>query len=449
MADHQQLKVLFVEDDPAVRFGGEQALNLAGIHVEAFGSAEAVRPHVHPYFPGILVADVKLPGTDGLQLLDEALRIDPTLPVILVTGHGDIGMAVQAMKAGAYDFIEKPFASDYLISSVQRALEKRQLTFEIDALRCKLEDRQGIEGILIGHSILIENLRRSILKLSNSSPDVIVTGETGTGKELVARCLHQYSRLRDRHFVPVNCAAIPEQIFESEFFGHEPGAFTGAQKRRIGKFEHAAGGTLLLDEIELLPLPIQTKLLRALQERQIERLGSNELLDVEVRIVAATKTDMAQLVEQHRFRQDLYYRLDVVRLEVPPLRDRREDIPLLFEHFALQAAQRYRQPAPMATDQLVRELMAHSWPGNVRELRNVADRFVLGVLDSPYVMDGQPDLAVRSLADQVDDFERSIIVEQLRRQHGGVVATSEALGIPKKTLYDKIRRHEIMPESFR
>ncbi len=448
MSESDQLRVLFVEDDPAVRFGGQQALSLAGIDVEAFGSAEAVRPHLCPYLPGILVADVRLPGMSGLQLLDEVLSVDPSLPVILVTGHGDIAMAVQAMKSGAYDFIEKPFSSEYLVSSVQRALEKRRLTFEVDKLRRKLEDQRGIESILIGHSVLIENLRRAIMKLGDASPDIIITGETGTGKELVASCLHQYSRLRERNFVPLNCGAIPELIFESEIFGHEAGAFTGAQKRRIGKFEHAAGGTLFLDEIEAMPLSMQIKLLRALQERRIERLGSNDLLDVEVRIVAATKIELGQLVEQGKFRQDLYYRLDIVRLEVPPLRERREDIPLLFEHFVLQAAQRYRQPAPLAPEKLVRQLMTHSWPGNVRELRNIADRFVLGVLGPPH-LDAEDALATKGLADQVDEFERSIIVDQLRRRQGNVTAASEALGIPKKTLYDKIKRYELVPESFR
>ncbi len=449
MAEPPALKVLLVEDDQAVRFGAEQALRLAGIEVAAFESAEAVRPHLHPYFPGILIADVKLPRTDGLQLLAEAQQIDPTLPVIIVTGHGDIAMAVQAMKMGAYDFIEKPFSSDYLTGCVLRALEKRRLTFEVDNLRRKLDDRQGIESLLIGRSVLIEQLRRTILKLGESSPDIIITGETGTGKELVARCLHQYSRLRACNFVPLNCGAIPELMFESEIFGHEPGAFTGAQKRRIGKFEHAAGGTLFLDEIESLPLSMQIKLLRALQERQIERLGSNKLLDVQVRIVAATKIDMAQLVEQQKFRQDLYYRLDIVRLEVPALRERREDIPLLFEHFVLQAAQRYRHEAPIVPEQLVRRLLAHHWPGNVRELRNVADRFVLDVLGPPYVGDAQASLAIKSLPDQVDDFERSIIVEELRRQQGSIAAVSESLSIPKKTLYDKIRRYNIVPEAFR
>jgi two-component system, NtrC family, C4-dicarboxylate transport response regulator DctD len=449
MPDTGQLKVLFVEDDPAVRFGGTQALRLAGIAVEAFDSAEAAQPYLHPYFPGVLVADVKMRGMSGLELLGHALRIDSTLPVILVTGHGDIAMAVQAMRTGAYDFIEKPFASDYLIGVVKRALEHRRLTFEVDELRRRLEDREGIESVLIGHSVLIEELRRTIVKLGDSCPDVLITGETGTGKELVARCLHQYSRLRDRHFVPLNCGAIPELIFESEFFGHEAGAFTGAGKRRIGKFEHAAGGTLFLDEIESMLLSMQVKLLRALQERQIERLGSNELLDVEVRVVAATKADLASLVEQQKFRQDLHYRLDVVAIDVPPLRDRREDIPILFEHFVLQAAQRYRKEAPITPDNLVRYLMAHAWPGNVRELHNVADRFVLGVLGQPYQLGDKADIAVKGLAEQVDDFERSIIVEQLRRQHGSVAAASEALAIPKKTLYDKIRKFTISPELFR
>ena len=284
----------------------------------------------------------------GLELLTLAREIDPTLPVILVTGHGDIAMAVQAMKAGAYDFVEKPFSSDYFTGVVQRALEKRRLTFEVHELRRKLEDRQGIERVLIGNSAGIEDLRRTILKLGDSCPDVLIVGETGTGKELVARCLHEHSRVRDRRFVAVNCGAIPETMFESEVFGHEAGAFTGAQKRRIGKLEYAAGGTLLLDEVESLPLSMQVKLLRALQQRQVERLGSNDPIDVEVRVVASTKTDLAALCDEQKFRRDLYYRLNVVSLEIPPLRERREDIPILFEHFVLQAAQRYRREAPMA-----------------------------------------------------------------------------------------------------
>jgi two-component system C4-dicarboxylate transport response regulator DctD len=445
-----QLRVLFVEDDPAVRFGGSQALSLAGIAVEAFDGAAAALPHLHPYFPGVVVTDVKMRGMSGLELLDHASRIDPALPVILITGHGDVAMAVQAMKAGAYDFIEKPFSSDYLIGVVQRALEKRRLTFEVQELRRKLEDRQGIEQTLIGPSAPMEELRRTITKLGDSCPDLLIVGETGTGKELVAQCLHQHSRLRDGRFVALNCGALPETMFESEIFGHEAGAFTGAQKRRIGKLEYAARGTLFLDEIEAMPLSMQVKLLRTVQQRQVVRLGSNELIDVEVRIVASTKADLATLSDEQKFRRDLYYRLNVVSLEIPPLRDRREDIPILFEHFLLQAAQRYRREAPIAPDGLVRRLMAYGWRGNVRELRNVADRFVLDVLGTPFrLAQGHAGASVKGLAEQVDEFERSVIVEQLRRDQGSVAAASEALAMPKKTLYDKIHKHMISPEWFR
>jgi two-component system C4-dicarboxylate transport response regulator DctD len=445
----ERLKVLFVEDDPAVRFGGTQALSLAGLEVEAFDSADAVRTVIHPYFPGVLVADVKMRGMDGLALLDHVRRIDPELPVILITGHGDISMAVQAMRAGAYDFMEKPFSSDHLIGVVERALEKRRLTFEVRALRQRLEDRAGIERILIGQSGRIEELRRTILSLADASPDVLILGETGTGKELVAQCLHQSSPQRGGRFVALNCGAMPEAMFESEVFGHEAGAFTSAQKRRIGKMEYAAGGTLFLDEIESMPLSLQVKLLRALQERRIERLGSNEPITVDTRIVAATKSDLEALGREQKFRTDLYYRLSVVTLEIPPLRERREDIPLLFEHFVLLAASRYRRRAPMLSGGLMRELMAHPWPGNVRELRNVADRFVLGVLGGSFAAGSEPGADGKTLAQQVEDFERSLIVEQLRTRRGSVAAASEALGTPKKTLYDKIRKYGLVTESYR
>ena len=442
------LKVLLVEDDPAVRFGAVQALSLAGLDVEAFESAGAVKSRLYPFFPGVLVADVKMRGMSGLELLDHARAVDATLPVILVTGHGDIAMAVQAMKAGAYDFIEKPFAADYLVGAVQRALEKRGLSLEVQELRRRLEDRRGIESVLIGSSPGMAELRQLILKLGHSCPDVLIHGETGSGKELVARCLHDYSRLREERFVAVNCGAIPETMFESEVFGHEAGAFTGAQKRRIGKMEHARHGTLFLDEVESLPLALQIKLLRAVQERQVERLGSNELIEVEVRIVASTKVDLLKLAEDGKFREDLYYRLNVLALEIPPLRERREDVPLLFEHFVLQAAARYRCEAPLVSGSFLRELMAHAWPGNVRELRNVADRFVLGVLGSTFK--GGIGLAdIVPLADQVDGFERSLILDHLRRCDGNVGSVAEALSVPKKTLYDKIRKYSIMPGTFR
>jgi two-component system, NtrC family, C4-dicarboxylate transport response regulator DctD len=442
-------KVLVVEDDPAVRMGSQQALQLAEFEVLAYESAEQIRKHIVPDFAGVLVSDVKLPGMDGLALLRHVMSVDPALPVILVTGHGDISMAVQAIREGAYDFIEKPFSSERLTEVVQRALEKRRLSLEVQSLRQRLENRQGMEAKILGRSPAIEQLRRQILDLADTSAEVLIVGETGTGKELVARCLHDHSSRRNRNFVAMNCGGLPESLFESEVFGHEAGAFTGATKRRIGKVEHANGGTLFLDEIESTPPGQQVKLLRLLQERQIERLGSNVLIPVDCRVVAAAKQDLKELTRQDRFRSDLYYRLNVVVLELTPLRERREDIPLLFEHFVLQAALRYNRSALILSSAQMRELMAYSWPGNARELRNVADRFILGLLGAKI---DPPQLAtaeVRPLSEQVDRFERCLIEEELRKHSGRASAASEALGLPKKTLYDKMRRYGLVAEEFR
>jgi two-component system C4-dicarboxylate transport response regulator DctD len=443
MAD--ECPILFVEDDPAVRLGATQALQLAGLQVRGFGSAEAVLPHLVPGFCGVLITDVKLPGIDGLQLLEKSQQIDAALPVILVTGHGDISMAVQAMRLGAYDFIEKPFSPEQLTEVARRAIEKRMLSLEVDSLRRKLEGYAAIEAKIIGRSSAMVRLRRLILDIAGTDADVLVLGETGTGKELVARCLHDYGRRKDGHFVALNCGGMPEALFESEVFGHEPGAFTGAAKRRIGKIEHARGGTLFLDEIETMPMALQVKLLRTLQERQFERLGSNELLPMDCRVIAATKSDLLALAREQQFRSDLYYRLSVVLLEIPPLRERREDIPLLFSHFLLQAALRYDRPVPPIGGEQMQALMAHAWPGNVRELRNAADRFVLG-LSEPVPGEGA---ATRSLDEQVAQFEKHLIQEALAASAGRAAAASELLRLPKKTLYDRMRRLGLSSEDFK
>jgi two-component system, NtrC family, C4-dicarboxylate transport response regulator DctD len=377
------------------------------------------------------------------------MTIDRSLPVIIVTGHGDISIAVKAMHAGAYDFLEKPVSNDFLIGVVTRAMEKRRLTFEVSDLRRRLEQKTGIDSMLIGDSLAMVALRNRILKLSDVTPDVLIHGETGSGKELVARALHECSPLRDGPFIAINCGAIPESMFESELFGHEKGAFTGAQALRIGKVEHASGGTLFLDEVETMPVALQVKLLRVLQFRQLERLGSNKLINVPVRVVAATKLDLKAACDMGRFRSDLYFRFNVVNLAIPPLRERREDIPQLFEHHVLLAAARYKREAPIVTDQLMRDLVSFDWPGNVRELGNVADRFVLGLLGGRFNSDAANESADRSLKDIVGDFERGLIIETLRRHHGDVLAVSGSLGIPKKTLYDKMRRYALSGEEFR
>ena len=436
----EPLKILIIEDDPDVALGCEQALRLEGYAAECAASAEQGRRRLGADFPGIVVSDIRLPGQDGMSLLRDLQALDAELPVVLITGHGDISMAVQAMKDGAYDFLQKPFAPEQLVDVVRRALDKRRLILEVRALRRRLEQRDLLEARLIGHSPGMERVRGLIGALATSAADVLIQGETGTGKELVARCLHDASPRRQGNFVAINCGGLPETLFESEIFGHEAGAYTGAGKRRIGKIEHANGGTLFLDEIETMPVPMQIKLLRVLQERTLERLGSNTPIAIDCRIIAATKDDLTALSEQGRFRADLYYRLSVATLPLPPLRERREDIPLLFEHFLLQAAARHQRPVPATPPGRIQQLVGYGWPGNVRELRNVADRCVLGIeAGSPPFGQLALDTA-RPLAESVEAFERALIADALRRP-GSLSRAAEALAIAKTTLHDKIRKY--------
>ncbi|MES2948754.1 MAG: sigma-54 dependent transcriptional regulator [Pseudomonadota bacterium] len=443
------LKVVFVEDDPQIRSTITETLQLTGFEVFACESAERAIQHIDFGFPGIVVSDIRLPKMDGFGLLRRVLETDPSVPMILITGHGDVSMAVQAMHLGAYDFLEKPFPMERLVEVVTRAMEKRALRLEVESLRCQLQNRCGIESVVLGNSSVIETLRSQIVSLADTNADVLIVGETGTGKELVARCLHDHSRRNKANFVAINCGGLPEALFEGEIFGHEAGAFTNASKRRVGRVEHAAGGTLLLDEIESMPMAFQIKLLRVLQERKVQRLGSNEEIPVDFRTIAATKCDLRELSAKGQFRNDLYYRLNVAVLELPPLRDRREDIPILFEHFVLRAAVRYEREAPALHGHHMRKLMAHEWPGNVRELRNIADRFVLGLLDAH-------DRAVYSAApvpltlmQQMDLVEKALIEQALKQHSGRPLVVCEALGIGKKTLYDKLHRHSIEIEKFR
>ena len=442
------VKVLLVEDDPAVLLGTQQALELAGIEVEPFADAESAITHVVPDMPAIIVCDVKLPGLDGLELLAKARSIDEDLAVILITGHGDVAMAVNAMRLGAYDFVEKPFSPHRLVEMATRAAENRHLVLQVRALRAQLVDQYGIESSILGSSPGIRRVRQFVLDLAGPPANIVLQGETGTGKELIARSLHHHSPRRAKPFVAVNCGGLPDHLFESEMFGYEPGAFTDASQRRIGKIQHANGGTLFLDEIESMSPALQVKLLRVLQEQKVERLGSNELYPVDVRVIAASKVNLKELAEQGQFREDLLYRLNVAVLVIPPLRERMDDVPLLFEHFVAQAARRHNKPLPVITVPQLNELMSHDWPGNVRELHNVADRFVLGLLDdSVGVLAGRSFPRV-SLGDQVNRFERVLIEGALAEHHGNATLVCHSLGIPKRTLYDKMRKLGLSTEEF-
>ena len=371
--------VMVVDDESSIRSAVEQWLSLSGFDVQLFSRADECLAQLPKHFAGVILSDVRMPGMSGLELLAEVQQRDAELPVILLTGHGDVPMAVDAMRDGAYDFLEKPFSPEALLGSLRRALDKRRLVLENRALHEQADNRAKLDATLLGVSRGLQTLRRQVLELAALPVNVLIRGETGSGKELVARCLHDFGPRADKPFVALNCAAIPEQLFEAELFGHESGAFTGAQGKRIGKLEYADGGTLFLDEIESMPLAQQVKLLRVLQEQKLERLGSNQSIRVDLRIIAATKPDLLDEARAGRFREDLAYRLNVAELRLPPLRDRREDIPLLYESFARHAAERLgRTFAPLSGPQLS-HLLSHDWPGNVRELANVAERQVLGL----------------------------------------------------------------------
>jgi len=441
------LRVLLVEDDAAVSRSIAQAFRLEQIALHVCKSVEQALPLISDPTVGAVVSDVRLPGQDGFAMLAAVQEFDTELPIVLITAYAHIALAIQAIREGAYDFIEKPFSADRLVDVVRRALEKRRLVLDNRRLRDALREQDG--SLLVGHSSAIERARQRVAALAAVDVDILINGETGTGKEVIARALHDTSE-RKGNFVAINCGAIPETVFDSEVFGHEAGSFTGAQKRRIGKIEHAHNGTLFLDEIENMPLVMQVKFLRVLQERKLERLGSNDIVPVSFRVVAATKESLRKLSDEGKFRRDLYYRLNVVTIDMPALRDRREDIPVLLQHFTRMASARFDRPLPTWTAEQLRRWMEADWPGNVRELRNFADRLVLGIGEDTVNEASSIDEIVAaanaaSLSARVNAFERQLIEDALRLNQGIVAKTAEALHLPKKTLYDKLRKHRIEP----
>jgi two-component system C4-dicarboxylate transport response regulator DctD len=446
-------KVVFVDDEKHIRQANRQTLELADFEVTCLDCAEQAVEYLSPEWPGVVICDIRLPYMDGLEFLRHAQKTDRDLPVILITGHGDVSTAVRAMRDGAYDFIEKPYSAERLVKTVEKALEKRALTLENKTLRRELEAHSIPGPRILGKTPLMMRLRATIAQIANTGADVLILGETGTGKELVARSLHEQSERRTKNFVAVNCGAVSESIIESDLFGHEAGAFTDARKRRIGKFEHADGGTILLDEIESMPLQVQVHLLRVLQERKLERMGSNTLIPLDVRVVAASKVDLRRAAEEGCFREDLYYRLNVVYLEIPPLRERREDIPLLFHHFLLVAGHRYQQEVPLPGATQMNPLMTYPWPGNVRELRNLAERYVLLGSQCGWSLDqllsGVEKQQKHSLPQQVEDFERSLIEQALVASNGTIKDVMDTLAIPRKTLYDKMRKYGLDKSDYK
>ncbi|MEI9402018.1 sigma-54 dependent transcriptional regulator [Mesorhizobium argentiipisi] len=449
MTQQSAAPVILIDDDRDLLKATAQTLELAGFSVSAFSMASRALAAIDSDFAGVVVSDIRMPDIDGLQLFDRILLLDPDIPVILITGHGDVAMAVKAIKDGAYDFITKPFAADGLAQSVQRAAEKRRLTMENRALREAGELAQDSLP-LIGQTPAMERLRRTLRQIADTDVDVLVTGETGSGKEVVAGLLHRWSRRAKGNFVALNCGTLPESVIESELFGHEAGAFTGAQKKRIGRVEHSSGGTLFLDEIESMPASTQVRMLRVLEMREVMPLGTNDLRPVDLRVVAAAKIDLGDPRQRGDFREDLYYRLNVVTVSIPPLRERRDDIALLFGYFAERAATRFHRPVPALPVAVQSHLREHDWPGNVRELAHFAERFVLGLEEiggSSSLRPINPNTAI-PLPERLERYEADIIRETLGRNGGDVRRTVEALGIPRKTFYDKLQRHGIVRGDF-
>ncbi|WP_447981298.1 sigma-54-dependent transcriptional regulator [Achromobacter kerstersii] len=440
--------VVFIDDDEELRRANVQTLKLHGMTVDAHGTARSALPVLHRDFDGVVVTDIRMPDIDGLQLFHRLRDIDPELPVILITGHGDIATAVQCMRDGAYDFLAKPYAPDRLTTAITHAAEKRRLVLENRRLREAAFAVEADEVPFIGTTPAMQRIKQTLRHIADADVDVLVEGETGTGKEVVAMALHRLSRRRHRALVAINCGALPESVIESELFGHEAGAFTGAQKKRIGRIEHASGGTLFLDEIESMPLAVQVKLLRVLESRQITPLGSNEVRNLDLRVVAATKEDLGSPAIRSKFREDLFYRLNVVTIRIPPLRERRDDIPLLFAHYLGHASRRFHRDIPEMPASIKQYVMTHDWPGNVRELAHFAERVVLGVLNTPAV-DAVPTAnATQSLPERMEQFEAQLIRDALQTHQGDIKATLEALGIPRKTFYDKLQRHGIDRQQY-
>lgn len=454
MPDNTQLPILLVDDEEHIRLAAGQSLELGGYYVTTLETAEEALQVIRDDWPGILITDINLPGMNGLELMKRVVALDPTLPVILITGHGDITMAVSAMRDGAYDFIEKPFSSELLLDVVRRAVEKRALIIENRNLKQELEAQSAPGPRIIGNTPLIAQVRSLVHTIADTPADILILGETGTGKDLMARYIHEHSNRRDKNFVAINCGAVPENLIESELFGHEKGAFTDAKARRIGKFEHANGGTLFLDEIESMPMTLQIKLLRVLEERAIERLGANEVIPLDIRVVAGTKVDLKEAAERGEFREDLYYRLNVVRLDIPALRERRDDISVLFQHFALIASSQYGREVPLLSPERMHSLVTYDWPGNVRELRNLAERYVLLGESCTFDFENRPitdsDASqMMSLPDKVEQFEKMLIQAELSRCAGSIKETLTSLGLPRKTLYDKMKKYGLDKNDYK
>ncbi|MCJ7995481.1 sigma-54-dependent Fis family transcriptional regulator [Rhizobium cremeum] len=432
--------VLLVEDDHTLRQSMAQWLELNDLRVIEASNAKEALKMLSAEKPDVVLSDVRMRGMSGLELLDAIKASHPTLPVIILSGHGDVPMAVAAMQGGAFTFLTKPYLPDQLIATLRNAVESSSLRRKVAAYERSNEIEALIERHLIGEDQSTARLKSAIARLAALPVDVLILGETGTGKEVVARLLHDGSSRRDKPFVALNCAALPADIIESELFGHEAGAFTGASGSRLGKFEYANGGTVFLDEVESMPAAAQAKLLRVLQERTVTRLGSNKDIRIDIRVVSATKESLKNLSAGGGFREDLYYRLMGAEISIPPLRERGHDAIVLFSHFTAAMASRLGVPNRPLTGEEMERILSYPWPGNVRELKLLAER---RALDLDWAPEGAAkhghDVPGTSLAEQMDTFELRVLKNALATA-GNSADAARLLSLPLRTFNEKIQR---------
>ncbi len=440
-----QPQVLFVDDDDDIRASATQALELAGFHVRGFAAADRMLGEVNPGLTGAIVTDIRMPGLDGMSFMQRVHDIDPEIPVILITGHGDVQLAVRAMREGAYDFIEKPFATAHLAEVVRRALDRRRLVMENRELRQVMEQGDMLDQRLAGRTGVMVALRERLRVIAATGADVLLLGPEGSGKKVAARALHDASARRDKPFVAINCAALPEDTAGSELFGHEVGAFPGAMRARVGRLEHGRGGTIYLEDVTALNHELQAQLLQVLDERAIRRAGSSEPISLDARFLFGTDRKLEDEAAQGRLRQDLMFRMNAVSITLPGLAQRRDDIPRLFLQLLHEAASRFRKTAPDVPGELLAMLSQRDWPGNVRELRNWAERMVLGLEADA----AEPSTGLSGkLADRVAAFEKTVLMAELQASGGSLRTVYERLGLSRKTLYEKMQKHGLKREDF-
>jgi DNA-binding NtrC family response regulator len=444
-------RILVVDDDSLVREFVCETLKRRNYFVDEAESGETAIEMLSEADYELVITDLKMHRVTGMDVLRETMKLQPECRVMVITAFGTIENAVEAMRIGACDYITKPFTADELEILVERSLEYKKLRDENRSLRNELDDRYAYTN-LVGNSPSMKKMFELIKNVANSPSTVLVTGETGTGKELVARAIHYNSNRANRPFIKMNCAALPEGLIESELFGHEKGAFTGAIKANKGKFEQAIGGTLLLDEISEIPPRIQAKLLRVIQEREIERLGSSQTIPVDVRLVATSNRDLKTMVAKGRFRDDLYFRLQVIPINLPPLRERLDDIPLLCEHFIAKYCHREGVPIKTLSDKVVQMFMGYNWPGNIRELENYIERaVVISNAEELKPADFPLDLKAGNFAPTNDrmevgqtiaDMEKRLIIKTLEANNWNKERTADVLGITSRTLRNKLAEYK-------